>query len=643
MKKYLYIIGLFIFTTLPTQSKLNKADKLFENKAYTKAASLYNEFFQEKSDVAAPTLLQAADANFFIENNREALMLYQKAYQLNTGLDAPYVYRYYQCLRSVRDYEKADHILLTYYQKKGNTNAYAAYQKALQEFQKIHTDTSEVRFQLTNLNINTEYSEFSPVIYQDKVIFSSSRPGASKELYSWNEQPYLSLFIADKDSKGQLQDVRVFSKQVSSDFHDATIAVQDSSKTVFFATSNVEKNKLILDGNRNNNFELYKGVLEDLKITKKEPLFFNSKEYSVGHPAISPDGKYLYFASDMPGGYGGADLYYCEIFEDGMISNPKNLGGKINTWGNDFFPHLNNGNLYFASDGHLGFGGLDLYEAKMISEGDFSAPKNLGKVVNSSFDDFAIYFNSEGTAGYVSSNRANGKGDDDLYYFTRKPLTCDQYVYGNVKDQKDNSNLMAVTISVKDSIGNAYKTTLTDSLGNFKVKVPCKFKTTITATKASYFEKSQDVTTGIKDQELIGPINFILENAEDRISKDETGVEKIIMDPIFFNYDKAEITSQAALVLDKAVELMQFYPDMVIKIEAHTDSRGTASYNESLSDRRAKATRDYIFSKGISADRIVSAIGYGESRLLNKCKDGVTCSEEQHEENRRSDFIILKR
>ena len=115
------------------------------------------------------------------------------------------------------------------------------------------------------------------------------------------------------------------------------------------------------------------------------------------------------------------------------------------------------------------------------------------------------------------------------------------------------------------------------------------------------------------------------------------------MDPIFFNYDKAEITSQAALVLDKAVELMQFYPDMVIKIEAHTDSRGTASYNESLSDRRAKATRDYIFSKGISADRIVSAIGYGESRLLNKCKDGVTCSEEQHEENRRSDFIILKR
>ena len=151
------------------------------------------------------------------------------------------------------------------------------------------------------------------------------------------------------------------------------------------------------------------------------------------------------------------------------------------------------------------------------------------------------------------------------------------------------------------------------------------------------------MTTGIKDQELIGPINFILENAEDRISKDETGVEKIIMDPIFFNYDKAEITSQAALVLDKAVELMQFYPDMVIKIEAHTDSRGTASYNESLSDRRAKATRDYIFSKGISADRIVSAIGYGESRLLNKCKDGVTCSEEQHEENRRSDFIILKR
>lgn len=644
MKKTILIIFLTITTASAfAQVALKKADRLMDALAYKEATEIYNSYIEENHSIDALIYLKAADANYFTNNMRKAVGYYEKAQGQDSNLKEPYLSRYVRSLRSVRDYEKADKIYTDYLLKIGDLAALEKFKLEVAAFHQILNSQEPSRYTLTNLDINTPYSEFANVIYKDQIIFSSSRPGAAKELYAWNQQPYLSQFIANKAPNGQLTDASLFGQQISSNFHDATIAFMPNSDVVYYTSSAIKKNRLLLDEGNNNNFSLYKGKMVDGKITGKEQVFFDDKGYSTGHPSISPDGNYLFFSSDMPGGYGEADIYYCEIYEDGKLSSPKNAGEKINTSGNDFFPFITEDILYFSSNGHVGFGGLDLYSSTFNPDEGFSAPENLGKTVNTSDDDFAIIFNEDSNSGYLSSNREGGKGDDDIYYFTRKPLPCDQFITGTVTDKKSKEILLDATITVKDSTNTTIQTVKTREDGSYEVKIPCNNKVVLTAAKEGYIEKDAQIATSNLDGQYTPEVNFELNKYEDIIVKDDKGIEKIKLDPIYFEYNKWDITPQAAIVLDKAVEVMKDLPDMAIKIEAHTDSRGSAQYNLMLSDKRAKATQDYLYSQGISEERIVSAIGFGESGLLNHCSDGVTCSDKEHEVNRRSNFIILKR
>lgn len=644
MKKLILLASLLISSISFSQAELKRADRLYSSHAYLDATKIYNNYIEENNNINTETYLNAADANYYINNMRQASMYYEKAFNASSGLEEPYLSKYLRSLRSVRDYKKADKIYIDYLKQAGDTEAIEKINKKVAAFNSILENKEPSRYSVTNLEVNTKYSDFVNVIYGDQVIFSSSRPGASKELYSWNDQPYLSQYLAKKTENGQLTDAALFGQQISSNFHDATIAFLPNSDVVYYTSSAIKKNRLLLDEGRNNNFSIYKGRFADGKITGKEAVFFNSSEYSTGHPSISSDGKYLFFASDMPGGYGEADIYYCEIFEDGKLSTPKNAGDKINTSGNDFFPSLVEGELYFSSNGHLGFGGIDIFSSVFEEENkDFSEPVNLGKVVNTSDDDFAIVFNEDNNSGYLSSNREGGKGDDDIYYFNRKPLPCDQFITGIAKDKLSKEFIADVTIAVKDSTNTLMQTVKTKEDGSYEVKIPCNRPVTLTATKEGYIEKSEKITTGNVDGEYTPKVNFELNKYDDIIVKDDKGIEKIKMDAIYFNYNKWDITPGAAIVLNKAAEVMKDIPDMTIKIEGHTDSRGSAKYNLSLSDKRAKATQEYLYSQGIAKDRIESAIGYGESRLLNHCSDGVKCTNEEHDVNRRSDFIILKR
>ncbi|MBT0606695.1 OmpA family protein [Aequorivita echinoideorum] len=640
-------IILFIFTIISShcfaQAELKKADRLLNSYAYTEAVGLYNNYFEKNKDASPETYLKAADANYFTNNMRQASMLYEKTYKANGTLEEPYLSRYVRSLRSVRDYEKADAIYLKYLKANQNEEEIQKYKSEAKAFNTLLKSEEPSRYTLTNLDINTKYSDFVNVIHGDEVIFSSSRPGAAKELYAWNEQPYLSQFSAQRNENGQLAEPSLYAQQISSNFHDATIAMVPNSNVVYFTSSAIKKNKLVLDEGQNNNFSIYKGVLENGKITGKETVFFAAAEYSTGHPSVSSDGKYLFFASDMPDGYGEADIYYSEIFEDGTLSTPKNAGEIINTSGNDYFPNLIDGELYFSSNGHVGFGGTDLYVSNFSEEKGFSELQNLGKVANSADDDFSIVFNEDRKSGYLSSNRAGGKGDDDMYYFIRKPLTCDQLIGGRVTDKLSKQQLDAVTVTAKDLENTILGTTQTDTNGLYELKIPCNTKVTLVANKDGFIEKSQITTTGDVDGTATEKVNFELRKIEDVIVKDDKGVEKIKLDAIYFDYNKWDITPQAAQVLDKAVDLFNELPNMRIKIESHTDSRGKNEYNLNLSDKRAKATQEYIYSKGIAKDRIESATGYGESRLLNKCADGVRCTDSEHDLNRRSDFIILTR
>ena len=544
--KFQSTLLLLLFSTFCfSQSALKKANRLFQTKAYTSAAEVYGELLEENTALDLETLLQAADTYHYIKEPRQAAQLYEKAYNKNDkDLGAPFLYRYYQSLRGLREYEKADALYRKFLKDQEQTDALASYEVAVQRFDSLRKDNTPSQYSLRNLDINTEYSEFAPVAYDGRIIFSSSRPGASKELYAWNRQPYLSLFIADENEQGNLENVRVFSKQIGTQFHDATLAFVPDSDQVFFTSSNVKKNKLILDSGRTNNFKIYRGRMEDTKIVEKQELHFNSNTYSVGHPAVSSDGKYLLFASDMPGGYGGADLYYCRIYEDGMISDPVNAGSSINTWGNDFFPHVVDGTLFFASDGHVGFGGLDLYEVEFTPEFGLGVPNNLGKNINSVGDDFGLILNPETNTGYVSSNRASGMGDDDLYHFNRVPPECNQWVIGNVKDSTTQRPIFNVTVVAKDSTGTTVETTVTDAAGDFIFSQPCEEAVTIVASKSGYYESEERAYTGKANDGKTEGIAIWMKNAEEKIIQDaNTGEEKIDMEAIFFNYDQWEVTS----------------------------------------------------------------------------------------------------
>jgi outer membrane protein OmpA-like peptidoglycan-associated protein len=645
MKK-IYILSLLIcLSTVFAQTKLKKADKLFNTYAFVDAAKVYGEYLKDENDPRIETIRNAADSYYFTADNREALKWYQKLYD-NQGqtMNDKYFLRYIQSMKSVGDYVQADKITQVYLKKKGDEKqlAYYSYQKK----QMDSLAATKSGYQVRNLEINSPQSDFGAAFYGEKIVYASSKENTkpNKSRYSWNNQPFLSLYIAERNQvDGSLYNVEVFLPKVINKYHEATAAFSPDFTTVYYTTNIVKNNnRLVIDKSRINNFQIIKGTIENGELKKTEKLFFNSKEYSVGHPTLSEDGEWLFFSSDMPGGYGETDLYVVQITKDGTMGSPRNLGPKINTIGSEMFPFFKNGKLYFSSDGHYGWGDLDVYESKFTDGQYFSTPKNLGEPINSSKDDFSYIVNADDSFGYVSSNRGNGKGDDDIYCFSKTKPVCNQWVSGKVINVKSKSAIANAWVKMYDNSGDLISETTTDTEGNYKVSIPCSDKFKAVASKTNHSKDEKVVETKNVNEAEIKDVNFELSNYDDLIVK-EKGKEKVNVNPIFFDYDQWGITSQAIEELDKVVFLMENFPNVKIKIESHTDSRGKDAYNLTLSDNRAKATQSYIVSKGINPSRIESATGYGESRLINRCKNGVKCSEAEHFKNRRSDFIIIQK
>ncbi|WP_281234228.1 OmpA family protein [Flavobacterium gelatinilyticum] len=645
MKK-LYILSLVLSITFSFAQKTNlkKADALFRNFSYTDASKAYEECLQNIKNPSAQTLKNAADSYYFISDARNALKWYRKLYEVQgNNLTDIYYLRYIQTMKAVMDYDEADKITKEYLDKKGDQkeiNRYVAQKKILDSLAK-----AKPLYQVKNLDINTSKSDFGTAFFQEKIVFTSARDTTkfSEKLYTWNNQPFLNLYLSERNpADGSLFNETLFLPNVMSKYHEATATFDASGKTIYYTTNIVKKNKLVLDGNKINNFQIIKGSLVDNKLENPQGVFFNSEDYSVGHPCLSDDGQWLFFASDMPGGFGETDLYVVKISDDGTMSSPLNLGPNINTIGNDLFPFFRNGILYFSSDGHYGLGDLDVYESKFLPDGNFTVPRNLGAPINSNKDDFAYIVDKTESYGYISSNRAGGKGDDDIYAFTKGKPVCNQNISGMAVDRKTKLPLTDVTIMAYNSFKEVLGETKTNYEGKYAITVPCNKVVNMIAAKPNYSSDERTVETTKENEREIPNVNFELSNYDDLVVK-KKGVEMVDVKPIYFDYDKYDITPLAVEELTKVVFIMQKFPNIRIKIESHTDSRGKDSYNLKLSDNRAKSTRDYIVSQGIDASRIESAIGYGESRLINKCKNGVKCTEEEHLLNRRSDFIIIQK
>lgn len=626
------------------KTNLKKADALFRNFSYLDASKAYEECLQNIKDPSAQTLKNAADSYYFISDSRNALKWYRKLYEVQgNNLTDIYYLRYIQSMKAVMDYDEADKITKEYLDKKGDKaeiNRYVAQKKYMDSVAK-----AKPLYTIKNLDVNTSKSDFGATFFKDNIVFTSARDTTkfSEKLYTWNNQPFLNLYVAERNpADGSLFNETVFIPNVMTKYHEATASFDSEGKTMYYSTNIVKKNKLVVDEAKVNNFQIIKGSIVNNKLENPQKVFFDSNDYSVGHPALSEDGQFLFFASDMPGGQGETDLYMVKIAADGTMSSPQNLGANINTIGNEVFPFFQNGVLYFSSDGHYGWGDLDVYESKLLPDGTFSTPKNLGAPINSNKDDFSFIIDKTDSYGYFSSNREGGKGDDDIYSFVKGKPVCNQSISGMAIDHKSKKPLTDVTIMAYNSFSEILGETKTNFDGKYAIEVPCNKVVKMIAAKPNYSSDDKTVETTSENGGEIKDVNFELSNYDDLVVKKQ-GVEKVDVNPIYFDYNKYNITPKAVEELSKVVFVMQKFPNIRIKIESHTDSRGKDAYNLKLSDNRAKSTRDYILSQGIDASRIESAIGYGETRLVNRCKNGVKCSEEEHAQNRRSDFIIIQK
>jgi len=340
----------------------------------------------------------------------------------------------------------------------------------------------------------------------------------------------------------------------------------------------------------------------------------------------------------MFGGFGETDIYYVEIHKNGKIGSPINLGPTINTPGREMFPFVTDNNLYFASDAHFGLGGLDLFKSEIKADKDFGMPKNLGQPINSNRDDFALIINEIKNRGYLSSNRDNGKGDDDIYSF--KGLLETLNYKGIVKDDITNTPIPQVVVKAYNEDNKLVAETTSNNEGYFEMPLAPDSNHTLAFLKLEYKQEVRKLNNSDNPLLLQETDTIPMTSFSNFVIK-EDGVEKVNVNPIFFNLNRYNITYKAAKELDKIVSFMKSFPNVKIKIEAHTDSRASDKFNLELSGNRARSAYNYLVQMGIAPERIASAIGYGESRLLNECSNGVPCSNAQHLANRRCDFIII--
>lgn len=502
-------------------------------------------------------------------------------------------------------------------------------------------------YTIKNAKVNTEYSDFGTAFFgKEKVVFASPKQGLAitRKVWDYNNQPYLDLFVGEVSDEGEIIYKQKMPGDINTSFHEGMVTFTKDMKTVYFSANMHVKRKKRKKFKGANNIQIFKATInKNGEWDNLELLPFNNLEFSSGHPALNIDDSKLYFVSDRPGSIGKTDIFLVEIYVDGTYSEPRNLGNIINTKDREMFPFISDDNiLYFSSNGHPGYGELDVFASK-IFETTVSEPINLGVPVNSEKDDFAYIINDDNHKGYFSSNRKGGKGDDDIYSFAASPpihIECKQVIAGVVRDQNTNEILPGALVVLLDEQGKELEVMATDENdAKFRFVADCDTSYKIIVNLENYSDKELDLKTS-NDLHL-PPLKVLLdlEVSNESIIADENNAIQI--NSIYFDFDKYDIRYDAKLELDKISDIMKANPELEIDINSHTDSRGTHKYNMSLSNHRAKATIAYLVKKGIDNDRI-SGKGYGEEQLATNCPNGVSCTNFQHQLNRRSEFSLMQ-
>lgn len=642
---YLVVIAL---TTLncysQTKVKESRGNKDYDKYAYVDAIKTYERLY-EKGYKSPEMLLKLGNAYYFNAELEKAAKWYGELYATSPEQEPEFYYRYSQSLRATKDYTKADEMMNKFNAKSGNDARAQLFDKNRDYLAEIKKNSG--RYKLENAGINSKYSDYGPSFVDKKVVFSSARDTGnfSKRIHTWTGEYFTNLYSADMAEDGSLGEVNKFGKKINSKFHEATPIFTKDGKTVYFTRNNY-LDKRGYDVGKVTLLKIFKANLdEEGKWINVTPLPFNSDSYQTAHPTLSPDEKTMYFASDMPGSFGKSDIYKVKINDDGTFGTPENLGKTINTEGRETYPFVNEKNeLYFASDAHPGLGGLDIFATQIPEDGIFKKIVNIGEEANSPKDDFAYIINAN-KRGFLSSNRDGGEGNDDIYKFIEtRELFIEQAIFGVVTDATSKEVLPNTKITLLDEKFNKLAETTTDDKGFYEfLKLEPNTKYYLRTERPEYDTKETAAITGKEEGRT--EVNIELEKTVKPVQPGDDLAKAFGIKLIYFDLDKSNIRPDAAVELAKILDVMEQYPTMKIDVRSHTDCRQTAKYNAALSDRRAKSTMAWLVSKGIAKNRLTGK-GYGESQLVNDCgcepTNESSCSEEQHQANRRSEFIITE-
>ncbi len=626
MKKLYTIVFLLVASTTLTfaQNKDTKtADKHFDRFEYVKAAEEYQKLIKKgKADDYVYTRL--ADSYFLINDTKKAEPFYKRV-STRKNVSSETIYNYAQTLKANGKFSESNAMMDKFAQMSPNDSRAIEYKKNPNYIPQILE--GKPRYQTKSVvGLNSSNSDFGVHKAGDKIYFSSAR-NTERKTYGRTQEPFLDIYEATI-ANGTASNIQAVRGDVNTKYHEGIAAITPDGKRMYFDRNDYYNGKYRKNDEGISQLNIYYAELIDGQWRDVQPVPFNNTEYSVGHPVLSPNGNTLYFVSDMPGGQGDSDIYKVSINAEGAFGQPENLGSKINTEGKEVFPFIaQDGTLYFSSDGHLGIGGLDVFSSANGGSGEI---KNLGTPINSTSDDFAFSIDDATQEGFVSSNRDGSSegGSDNIYMVSE---ICVSTINAIVKDAETNNPISGATVALYDANQNRLTSKMTGTDGSTSFEVECDQNITVQASANGFESNATKVSTSeetVSAEILLRPIDDII--------VDDT----VVLEPILFDFDKHNIKPQAALELDNLVQLMKKFPEMVIKVESHTDIQGRPEYNMELSNRRAQATVQYVISKGIDAARI-SGEGFGESKPAIEC--GANCTDEEHQKNRRSEFIIVKR
>ncbi|MCU0442936.1 MAG: OmpA family protein [Bacteroidia bacterium] len=631
--------AIFITSCGPSKGSMTAAREAFKKKEYFTAGENYKAVYSKtkKKEEKNEACFQTAECYRLANDAKNAENWYRKAVKGDPN-NAEAQYQLAQMLKNNSKYSEA---IIEYnnYLKKNPSDARVPAQIQGCE-QALKWKNEKTRYVVENVkSLNTKWSEFGMAFYKkNELYFTSDREkGASGKVYGWTGNGHTDLykvvFKAEKKNPNVIKyeiPALVDKDVVNTPYNDGTPTFDAKYTTMYYTQCNGKDGK-------GNNCRIYEATANGTLWSDPAPLSFSSDSFTCGHPVLNKAGDVLYFSSDMPGGFGGKDLWYVTYSKRGKTwGDPINLGPTINTEGDEMYPFIaEDGTLYFSSNGHVGLGGVDIYFTKG-ENADWSTPINMKSPINSGGDDFGIIMAKDKESGYFASNRDGGRGQDDIYRFYMTPLLFT--LSGVVRDSATKELLPNTTITITSSSDTGKLVIRTDATGGYKINLKAKTDYELFAAKEDYYDskiESQstrpfEVSTDLVQDFMLPPFDF---------------TTVFTLEGIYYDLDKANIRPDAALILDTMVTLLKKYPRIRIELGSHTDCRADSAYNQNLSQRRADSAVAYISSKGIDIERMV-AKGYGESSLVNDCACEGTyvkrkCTEEEHQLNRRTTFRLL--